>query len=138
MTSSVFHIPERSPQSFAVDFYKTSSLNFAFGLEVEILVQGDLDIITLIFTVNSYKVYIRIGYNKVLKGWNFIILTFIIVPLELIECVVLYFWVCFELSLKYKQDGPSNTTLKCCTTMRYTFRPIVIVIWHLCYKNLKK
>ena len=56
MTSSAFHIPERSLQSFAVDFYKTSSLNFAFGLEMEFLVQGDSDIITLVFTVNSNKV----------------------------------------------------------------------------------
>jgi hypothetical protein len=70
MTSSVFHIPERSPQSFAVDFYKTGSLNFAFGLEMEFLVQGDSDIITLIFTLNSNKVFVGIGYNKVLKGWN--------------------------------------------------------------------
>ena len=75
MTSLVFHIPERSQQSFAVDFCKTSSLNFAFELEMEFLVQGDSDIITLIFTVNSNKAYVGIGYNKVLKGWNFRILT---------------------------------------------------------------
>lgn len=75
MSSSVFHIPERSQQAFAVDFYKTSSLNFAFGLEMEFLVQGDSDIITLIFTVNSNKAYVGTGYNKALKGWNFRILT---------------------------------------------------------------
>jgi len=45
MTSSVFRIPEWSQQSFAVDYYKTSSLNFAFGLEMEFLVQGDSKII---------------------------------------------------------------------------------------------
>jgi hypothetical protein len=91
MTSSVFHILEWSQQSFAVDFYKTSSLNFAFGLEMEFLVQGDPEIITLIFTVNSNEVYIGTGYNKVMTGWNFRIFTIIIMPLELIDCIVLYF-----------------------------------------------
>jgi len=89
MTSSVFLIPEPSQQSFSVYFYKASSLIFAFGLpEMEFLVQGDSDIITLTSTVNSNKVYVGIGYNKVLTGWNFRILTIRIVPMELIEYAV--------------------------------------------------
>jgi hypothetical protein len=58
---------------------------------MEFLVQGDSEIITLIFTVNSNEVYVGVGYNKVLTVWNFRILTIIIVPLKLIDCVVLYF-----------------------------------------------
>jgi hypothetical protein len=73
MTSPVFNIPELSQQSFAIDFYEKSSLKFAFGLAMQFLIQGDSDI--TFFTLNSNRVYVAIGINRVLKGRNFRILT---------------------------------------------------------------